>query len=107
MNKRIRKKQLKKLSKYIPHSDTYNLDITVAKFILPRLELFRKIIDCFPDKDFNSLKEWQDTLDKMINAFRIISKKFESNDSNKSDEEKEVVKEGLDLFRKYYHDLWW
>lgn len=103
MNKRIRKKQLKKIGKYVPVNDTWGLDITIAEFVLPRLKLFRKVVDCFPC-DLNTIEEWYDILDKMIESFRMISispsyKTFE--------ERKEVIEEGLDLFRKYYHDLWW
>lgn len=103
MNKRIRKMQLKKLGKYIPHSDTYNLDMTIAQFILPRLELFKKLTDCYPHQ-FDSMEEWYKTLDKMIAAFSIISHKTPI---QRSEEEKSIINEGLDLFRKYYNDLWW
>ena len=56
MNKRIRKKQLKKIGAYVPSRDTWSLDITIAKFILPRLRLFRKVVDCHPSS-LNSFEE--------------------------------------------------
>lgn len=103
MNKRIRNKQLKKLGKYVPSSDTWNLDLTIAEFVLPRLEMFKKVVDCYPC-DLNTIEEWYDILDKMIESFRIIST-FPSYKT--FNEHKEIIDEGLDLFRKYYHDLWW
>ena len=103
MNKRIRKKQLKKLGKYVSHKDTYNLDITIAQFIVPRLELFKKLTDCYPFQ-FNSMEEWYKVLDKMIAAFSIISHKTTI---QRHEEEKSIINEGLDLFRKYYNELWW
>lgn len=103
MNKRIRKKQLKKIGKYVPCKDTWDLDLTIAEFILPRLELFKKVSDCYPS-ELNSIEEWYDILDKMIESFRIMT----TISSYKFDKKhKESVEQGLDLFRKYYHDLWW
>lgn len=103
MNKRMRKKQLKKFGKYVPANDTFNLDVTIADFVLPRLEMFKKVVDCYPC-DLNTIEEWYDILDKMIASFRIIS---ESPPYKTFNEHKEVIDEGLDLFREYYHDLWW
>ena len=103
MNKRIRKKQLKKLNKYVPHKDTYNLDMTIAQFIVPRLELFKKVSDCYPHQ-FDSMEEWHEILEKMIAAFKVIGYKT---GIQRSEEEKLIINEGLDLFRKHYNDLWW
>lgn len=103
MNNRIRKKQLKKLGKYVPYKDTWNLDITIAKFILPRLKLFRKVVDCYPC-DLNSIEEWHDILDKMIESFYLMATTSSYKTLN---ENYEKIEQGLDLFRKYYHDLWW
>lgn len=103
MNKRLRKKQPKRHGKYVPAKDTWNLDITIAKFVIPRLELFKKVIDCYP-KQFDSMEEWYEVLDKMITAFKAISCKT---GIQRSEEEKLIINEGLDLFRKHYNDLWW
>ena len=103
MSKRIRKKQLKRLGRYVQTKDTYNLDMTIADFIIPRLELFKKITDCYPSQ-FDSMEEWYEILEKMIAAFKVISCKT---GIQRSEEEKSIVNDGLDLFRKYYNDLWW
>ncbi len=107
MNKRIRKKQLKKIGKYVPYKDTWSLDITIAEFILPRLKLFKKVVDCHPH-DLNSMKEWHDILDKMIEAFYLIINRFsELLDVQEIRVREEKISYGLDLFRKYYNHLWW
>ena len=103
MNKRIRKKQLKKLGKYIPYSDTYNLDMIIAQFIVPRLELFKKLTDCYPHQ-FDSMEEWHEILNKMITAFKVISCKT---GCKRSEEDRAIINGGLDLFREYYNELWW
>ena len=42
MKKRQRKKWLKKHGKYVPYSDLWSLDITIANFVLPRIKKFKK-----------------------------------------------------------------
>lgn len=103
MSKRIKKKQLKRLGKYISPRDTWNLDMTIAQFIVPRLELFKKVTDCYPAQ-FDSMEEWHEVLDKIITAFKVISCKT---GSQRNEEEKLIINEGLDLFREYYNELWW
>lgn len=108
MNKRIRKKQLKKLGTYVPSCDTWSLDITIAEFIIPRLKLFKKVTDCYPN-GLESMEEWHSILDKMIKAFTLISEQFDVKNcfDYKYKEENKTINEGLDLFRKYYRSLWW
>lgn len=106
MNKRIRKKQLKKIGKYVPYSDIWSLDITIAKFILPRLKIFREVVDCYPS-NLNSIEEWYEILDKMIEAFYFIAEKQFNTKYEETEKDKQIVEEGLDLFREYYHGLWW
>ena len=43
MNKRTRKKWLKEQGLYVNPKETWNLDYTIAKFMLPRLKLFKKL----------------------------------------------------------------
>ena len=97
MNIRTKKKHQKNHM----YQDTWNLDCYISKFILPRLKLFKKVTMGFPC-DLKSIDEWYDILDKMIAAFEILL----TNEINTQEEQK-VVNEGLDLFRKYYQDLWW
>ena len=83
--------------------DTYNLDMTIAQFIAPRLELFKKVTDCYPSQ-FDSMEEWYEILEKMIATFKVISCKI---GIQRNEVEKSIINEGLDLFRKYYNELWW
>lgn len=45
------------------------------------------------------------TLDKMILSFELTCRDSGSRDYN--DEERIQLNEGLDLFRKYFFELWW
>ena len=109
MNKRIRKKQLKKTGNYVNPKETWNLDITFAKLALPRMKAFRKYVNGYPDFAFDSMDEWYAAIDKMIIAFDLIAseKRFEIMTEEERIQLDKVLDEGLDLFRKYYFHLWW
>ncbi len=78
-------------------SELWNLDHTISKFILPRLKRFKNITMGYPA--CITEKEWDDTLDTMINAFEYIVK--EETDTHQNE-----IKKGLDNFRKYFFNLW-
>ena len=90
MNMRMKKKHQKNHM----YKDTWNLDYYIAKFILPRLKLFKKVVMGFPC-DLKSINEWYDILDKMIAAFMILS----TDEINTQDEQK-IVNEGHYSMRK-------
>ena len=103
------KKKLKKEKKYnkklrkdlkqngFDKSECWNLDITIAKFILPRLKYFKENTISYPQVDIG-LDGWHEILDKMIYSFDEILK------DDSTDQDK--IQEGLELFAKYYVNLW-
>lgn len=120
MNKRQRKKLLKQHNLYVNPNETYSLDITIANFILPRLKLFKKLNNGFPScKEMDSFEKWNETLDKMINAFELIScgdSHYNCWDITKNsyeeikpllEQKQKEVDEGLWLFSKWFQHLWW
>lgn len=78
----------------------WNLDCTIAAFILPRLKRFQQINDGCPSN--LKWKQWQARLSDMINAFELLS----GDEFIYSDEQKRVVKHGLAMFVKYFESLW-
>lgn len=81
--------------------ELWNLDITIAKFIYPRLERLIDYQHGYP-AEFTE-EEWNEVLKRMIRAFKIIS----SDDFWDMDVEKKcVIESGLDFFRKHYFSLW-
>jgi hypothetical protein len=87
--------------------ETWNLDKTISMFILPRLRRFKKLKNGYPCG--MTEERWDHLLGKMIVAFEILN---DSDFSYEDDldlrvERTRKVKEGLDLFSKYYMDLWW
>lgn len=107
------------------NDELWNLDNTIAKWILPRLKAFKKDSIAFP-ADLDSPDEWDEILDKMIWSFDYITNQDEYEDEiiekykdNEFDEDghyrwikdakelSEKCQEGLDLFAKYFRSLWW
>lgn len=146
MRQRTRKKWLKKHGQYIAPKELWNLDYTVAKFVLPRLIKFKENSLGFPGYDeADTMNKWQDILQKMITAFEYIvtdddwwvddprydysdgihieidknkktlfhfriddwAKEIENNRDTEQDRRNEAIKEGLELFSKYFRHLWW
>lgn len=107
MNKRIIKKQLKKTGKYVHPRETWSLDITIAKYILPRLKAFKVHTNGYPSC-LSSMDEWYEILDKMITAFQLITdgEIFEPKAESEREKDNKIIDEGLELFRKYYFNLW-
>lgn len=93
--------------------ELWNLDRTIAKFILPRIKRFKKFRNGYPDEllngDWNeerekiAVEQWDKILDNMIECFEIIV----SDDFFCPSVEQELkIKEGLKLFSKYFMHLW-
>ena len=86
-------------------TETVDLDATIARFLIPRLEAFKETADCNP-ANLSSLEEWHDIIQKIIDAFKetIAGQDTWSRANFQYDANK--VKEGLMLFAKYFEDLW-
>lgn len=83
-------------------SETWNLDTTIAEFVLPRLKRFKEVTNGYPGTDeFPTPESWDVALDKMIRAFEIVLA------GDIGLEEYPEFREGMDLFAKHYLQLWW
>ena len=84
-------------------ADTWSLEHVLAKWMTPRLKRFKELNNGHP-MDLNE-KKWNAIIQKMIDAFEIIG----SDDYFMLTDKKKIkrMNEGLDLFRQYFHDLWW
>lgn len=94
-------------------SDTWSLDVTLSRWIVPRLKRFKEVKMGIPGFDHidhennfdEAEKYWDECLDKMIEAFEIIA--YDEGDWVYSEVNRNKIDEGLDLFRKYFLNLWW
>lgn len=107
-------------------SDTWSLDYTIAKFIVPRLKYFKKVNNGISNKIYKKYrdpnrkvsenmklasKEWNKKLDKMILAFQRIIDEDEDchvwEDKKYWNKQEKIKEDGLKLFAEYFQDLWW
>lgn len=83
-------------------SELWNLDGTIAKFISPRLSAYVKTVI---ESNYNSSEmpfdEWLDILKKMDEGFKIMS-----SDKNRNEDEVDKMNDAIDLFNKYFFNLW-
>lgn len=91
---------VKRLHRVVFTPELWNLDDTMTNFILPRLKLFKASLHGHPCNLTET--EWNGILDKMIDAFTLMNK----NDRDFTSAEQVVINQGLELFAKYYQDLW-
>lgn len=123
MNKRIRKKKGLPFRK-VKDSELWNLDLTIAKFILPRLIRFKEFENSHPI-NFKSVEEWNEVVDKMIWSFEFAKGGYEVSTSanlypveeygerfdfkeykEKQEDAFKRYEEGMKLFAEYFSDLW-
>ena len=92
----------KAIAKTIDVEELYDLDITIARFILPRLMVFKEHCERTPNLTMTR-EEWVQILDKMIwnNEQDLADLKRDAKASLKP------ISEGLSLYHKYYRSLWW
>lgn len=91
-----------RLTRSFDDSETWSLDYSLSKIILPRLKRFKELKNGTPYHV--SEEEWQSNLDKMIAFFEFASSEERW---NAAPDEYEKYNEGIDLFAKHFYDLWW
>ncbi len=116
-----RKKQNKRANDEIKLSELWGLNSTLGAIISSYLREFKKASGysgatpgsfCVQQADrrvvdvSNAWKQWKETLDKMIWSFEQYSR-ADDGFHRVSEEYLDRVQEGVDLFAKYYSDLWY
>lgn len=85
-----------------PIEEVWNTYHTLAQLIVPRLQAFKALDKHGGPPDFSEMREWNNAIQKMIDAFELM--KYVSGVNTK--EEERTIEEGFDLFRKYFRSLW-
>ena len=107
------------------YTDCWNLDNTIAEFLLPRICYFRDNIDTCPSsilmdfakknkEDFNSISqnteeeafgEWYKILDCIATAcYYYLKQSIDSYEIR--GEKEETIKKGLNYLSEYFYSLW-
>ena len=88
--------------------ECYALDINFVKFMIPRLELFKKEASEIIEYDFS-------IVDKILEGFKLYEQKWEW-DNNIDDLEElknvilknnAIVDESMKLFAEHWKEFWW
>ncbi|MBR4315909.1 MAG: hypothetical protein IKP65_02920 [Alphaproteobacteria bacterium] len=106
-DKRAKKFKNQKEKHGFSDDETWSLYTSTVLFFLPRIKRFKKIIEDLRMHPASlNEQEWIDILNKIVNSFELMFKE-DINGKNITKEEQEQINEGLDLFGKYFQDLWW
>lgn len=89
-------------------TETWSLDSTISKFIIPRLKRFKEVSNGFPGDIDMTAEKWSIILDKIIFAFEfhLVADDW-SNNKEGFDVEYAKYEEGMQLFAKWFGHLWW
>lgn len=119
---RAKEYQKQRIERGFDNSELWSLDVTIAKFILPRLKAFRECHCGYPGNLTD--EKWNEILDKMIVAFDIYLNDDDlvnSEDYIRKRYERDTIKgrtlekclqlhldfeEGIKYFHKYWMSLW-
>ena len=93
-----------KLTRGWDDSETWNLEATLARHIVPRLKRFKELNNGYPQE--LTPEAWNEILDEMIFALEFRARDTEEQ-LDASTEEHTRVQKGLELFGKYWGNLWW
>lgn len=80
-----------------PLEEVWNTDNTLSQLIVPRLLAFKALDKHGYPPDFDDMRKWNNTIQKMIDAFELL--KYAA---SYTEDERRRIEQGLDLFRKYY-----
>jgi len=88
-------------------AETWGLDSVIAEFILPRLIRFKELNIGFPGgwEDI-TFEKWQSMIDEMIFAFDWSLHHEDDTDEQQTENWKKYQK-GMDIFAKWFRNLWW
>ncbi len=84
-----------------PIEEVWNTDNVLAQFIAPRLQAFKELDKHGYPPECKDMREWNSTIQKMIDAFELMKYVHTPNH-----DESKTIEQGLDLFCKYYRNLW-
>ena len=104
----FQKEMQKQDIRYVPdeegfiNAEMFNLDVSLSMYIYSQLCYFRD--HCLVGHpSFMTFKQWEDTIDKMIEAFKLQI--IEDNNILSKNKQKKI-NYGMRLFIKYYNHLW-
>ena len=99
----VREKEYSKqrIKRGFDNSETWSLGDTIARFIVPRLELYIELAN-----DMIVIEgEFKEGIDSFLDAMKLLSRDNGIRIFN--DDEEERVEKGLKAFPNIFYGLWW
>ena len=87
-----------------PIEEVWNTYQALAELIAPRLRTFKGHDKHGYCPDFKGMAEWNQAIQKMIDAFELLIDEDKLGIFTKDEEE--AIEHGLELFSKYFRYLW-
>lgn len=84
-----------------PVEEIWNTYHILARDIVPRLQAFKALDKHGIPGDLKDMKQWNSIIQKMIDTFELM--KY---NTSFAAEENKTISKGLELFCKYYRNLW-
>ena len=86
--------------------ETWNIDLELANFLLPRLKRYKQISMGYPSK--YTEKAWNEILDTMIEGFELV-KKHNTVDNMfiLGHKNKRKIEKAYELISIHFKNLWW
>lgn len=95
-----------RLTRGFDDTEMWSLDCTIAKFIAPRLKVFKEQAELIEDHPMSiTFQEWKGILEQMIEGFELYPNHFNWTAENSNENWKKVYK-ALELFHKWFMNLW-
>lgn len=95
-----------RLERGFDDSEMWSLDCTIAEFITPRLRVFKEHAKQIGDHPCSiTSEEWQEILSQIIEGFALYPDHFHW-PSEDSDANWKKVDTALELFHKWFFNLW-
>lgn len=100
--KHVLKNAIQLLERGFSDIDLYDLHSTFTDFILPRLIAFKQS-NRFGTPTGLREEEWENILDSMIRAFKLLRL---GEEISLTEEQRQDIKDGLYYFSEWYEHLW-
>lgn len=84
-----------------PIEEVWNTNNVLAQLIVPRLLAFKELDKHGCSPAFNDMRAWNKAIQKMVDAFELMKYVH-----TLSEDEEKTVTQGLNLFCKYFRNLW-
>lgn len=85
--------------------ETWSLYTNIAKYTLPRLKKFKELKFCHPGNI--TYEQWNEVLNDMIFAINYAANHDNMDETLFKKKDYKRIRKGLNLFGKYFMDLWW